>query len=143
MLYKQFKLSSGYEYYLDIVNIRKYRNALATFRSGSLGLEIERGRYLSIPRQERFRNVFAKHKTEDEYHFLFLCDKYKDIRHKFIPTKFYAALNKHTFSILMACKCEKYITALANYVYYAFERRKLMLIKLESGFCIFPSILYH
>ena len=44
VLYKQFKLSFGYEYYLDIVNIRKFRNALATFRSGSLGLEIERGR---------------------------------------------------------------------------------------------------
>ena len=127
MLYKQFKLSFGYEYYLDIVNIRKFRNALATFRSGSLGLEIERGRYLSIPRQERFCKMCANHEIEDEYHFLFLCDKYQDIRHKFIPTKFYTAPNKHKFSILMASKSEKYITALASYVYYAFERRKLIL----------------
>ena len=63
MLYKQFKLSFGYEYYLDIVNIRK---------SGSLDLEIERGRYLSIPRQERFCKICAKHEIETEYHFLIL-----------------------------------------------------------------------
>ena len=60
VLYKQFKqskLSYGFEYYFDIVNIRTFRNALATFKSGSLGLGIERGRYLSIPRQERFCKV--------------------------------------------------------------------------------------
>lgn len=127
MLYKQFKLSFSYEYYLDIVNIRKFRNALVTFRSGSLGLEIERGRYLSIPRQERFCKVCSKQEIEDEYHFLLLCDTYQDILHKFILTKFYVSPNKHELSILRASKCEKYITLLASYVYYAFERRKLML----------------
>ena len=37
VLYKQFKPNFGCEYYLDVVAIRKFRDALATFRSGSLG----------------------------------------------------------------------------------------------------------
>ena len=69
VLYKQFKLSFCYEHYLDIVTVRKFRNALATFRSGRLGIEIERGRYLRIPRHERICKVCPKRKIEDEYHF--------------------------------------------------------------------------
>ena len=64
---------------------------------------------------------------EDEYHFLFLCNAYLDILHKFIPAKFYTAPNRHRFYVLMNTISDKYILALANCVYYAFEKRKLIL----------------
>ena len=129
VLYKQFKPNFGCEYYLDVVTIRKFRNALATFRSGSLGLEIEKGRYPTprIPRHERTCKVCTSQEVEDEYHFLLLCNAYLDIRQKFIPAKFYTAPNKHKFYVLMATRSDKYILALANYVYYAFEKRKRVL----------------
>ena len=127
VLYKQFKLSFCYEHYLDIVTVRKFGNALATFRSGSLGIEIERGRYLRIPRPERICKPCPKREIEDEYHFLFSCSAYHDIRQTFLPAKFYGVPNKHIFFILMASKCEQYIKSLASFVYYAFERRKQLL----------------
>ena len=127
VLYKQFKLSFCYEHYLDIVTVRKFRKTLATFRSGSLGIETERGRYLRIPRHERICKVCPKREIEDEYHFLFSCSACHDIRQTFLPAKVYAVPNKHKFFILMASKCEQYIKSLASFVYYAFKRRKQLL----------------
>ena len=80
-----------------------------------------------IPRHERTCKVCTSQEVEDEYHFLLLCNAYLDIRQKFIPAKFYTAPNKHKFYVLMATRSDKYILALANYVYYAFEKRKRML----------------
>lgn len=97
ILYKQFKTSFGYEFYLDIINLRKYRNALASFRAGAHDLEIEKGRYLKIPKHERLCKLCIEKEIEDEYHFLFICNAYQDIRQKLIPSKFHTHPNKLIF----------------------------------------------
>ena len=68
-LYADFKLSYDHESYLDIVNVRKFRWATASFRTSSYKLELEMGRYIKIPRNER-KCKFCTSVTEDEYHFL-------------------------------------------------------------------------
>ena len=44
----------------------------------------EKGRYLSIPREQRLRN--ACYETEDEVHFLDKCKKYGQIRFQLLNT---------------------------------------------------------
>ena len=73
ILYKDFKLNFTHEYYLDIISVRKFRHALAQIRTGHHPLEIERGRYVNIPREQRLCNVCTSD-IEDEYHFVLRCN---------------------------------------------------------------------
>ena len=52
-MYAEFKRAYIHEPYLNVVTIRKYRRALASFRTSSHRLQVERGRHLNIPRNER------------------------------------------------------------------------------------------
>ena len=48
-----------------------------------LPIEIELGRYLQIPRNERLCKQCTSGTVENEKHFLFHCTRYSDIRHDF------------------------------------------------------------
>ena len=55
--YAGFKHEFEFEKYFDFIGERKYCTALSRFRLPSHNLNIERGRYESIPRDERLCNV--------------------------------------------------------------------------------------
>ena len=79
VLYKDFKLNFSHESYLDIIKIRKYRHVLAQIRTGHQSLEIEKGRYINIPRNQRLCKVCSSN-IEDEYHFVLCYNVYDDLR---------------------------------------------------------------
>ena len=66
---------------LNYVTIRKFRRILAQFRVSAHSLEIERGRYCGIARRDRMCKI-CQSSIEDEYHFDFICDIYKDLKVK-------------------------------------------------------------
>ena len=104
-LYADFKLSYDYESYLYIVNFRKFRRAIASFRTSSHKLEVEMGRYINIPRNKR-KCKFCRSVIEDEYHFLMSCQLYQDLRKTFLPTEYTHVVNLHNFIKLMSTRDE-------------------------------------
>ena len=126
--YKQFKSCFAYERYLDILNIRKFRFIYASFRASSHDLEIERGRYRNIERNQRLCIFCEDNVVEDEFHFLLCCEKYKDLRKLYIPAKYFNYPTRHKFIILMANENKTLIKSVATFLYYAFKRRKEIVI---------------
>ena len=60
---------------------REQRCILAQFRSGTLALKIETGRWQNLPIPERVCSASVEDAVEDEFHFLCIFgNKYKDIR---------------------------------------------------------------
>ena len=68
--------------YVKNVNNRIFRRTLSNFRSGSLKLAIETGRYAKskIPLENRLCIFCDSSHIETETHFLLHCDFYTDIR---------------------------------------------------------------
>ena len=79
--YAFFKISPGYEKYLDQKKCVKMRTALTKFRISNHTLMIEKGRHLSPKMAKELRFCpFCPNKVEDEKHFLLECPTYKYIR---------------------------------------------------------------
>lgn len=124
--YSCFKSSLCHEIYLDCVNIRKYRNALACFRCSSHNLEIEYGRYSNIHRDQRFCKL-CKNVVETEYHFLLKCPFYSNIRKTYLPKKYYENATFNNCIILMRTKNENLLRDIAMYIYFAMQHRNTLL----------------
>ena len=73
--------------YLTMINDQKLRKSLTMYRLSDHSLAIEKGRHRHswLPREERFCQQCSKNEIETEVHFLLHCDKYTDIREKFMP----------------------------------------------------------
>jgi hypothetical protein len=70
-------------YVISFMN-RKHRSYLAQYRCGILPLSIETGRWRNIPLEDRICKVCDSLVVEDEYHFIFHCSLYKNIRDHFL-----------------------------------------------------------
>ena len=76
--YRLFKSEFGTETYLDVINDKKLRKNICCFRISAHRLHIERGRYTGTRLEDR---LCAECKEiEDEFHFMFECQKYKLFR---------------------------------------------------------------
>ena len=78
-----FKSNLSVENYLLLHIPRRLRVALAKFRVGNHDLEIEKGRYVKVPVDERFCKLcltLNENHIEDEYHVLLKCPFYEDLR---------------------------------------------------------------
>lgn len=78
--YVTFKNNIGVEEYVTSNISRKNRSMMAQLRCGTLKLKIEVGRYHRIPVEQRLCEMCNCNQVEDEKHFLFRCELYKDIR---------------------------------------------------------------
>ena len=111
----------------DVLNIRKFRFIYASFRCSSHDLEIEKGHYNNIERNQRLCRICNDNSIEDEYHVLLCCDQYIDLRVTYLPCKYFTNPTQHKFTILMATQNEKLIKSVATYLHYAFKRKKIVL----------------
>ena len=130
--YSHYKTEFNFEKYLEVLDIRKFRFTYTNFRIGSHDLEIERGRYRKIPRENRICRLCNSNTIEDEYHFLLCCDFYNDIRASHIPRKYYTLPNIHKFYILMSSKNENIIRTTATYLLHAFKRRQQIIVHYQN-----------
>ena len=83
--YNSFKTDYKLEPFIYNVKDRKFRSVLAKLRCGILPLCIETGRWKNIPRNERLCKL-CNNTIENEIHFVFFCDKLKNIRDPFFTT---------------------------------------------------------
>ena len=122
--YAGFKHEFKFEKYLDFIGERKYRTALSRFRLSSHNLNIERGRYEGIPRDERLCNVCNMNAVETEYHFLLVCPRYTDLRRKFLKPYFchWPSINK--FNTLLMGSSKPAMIKTAKFIYYASQLRQ-------------------
>lgn len=78
--YALFKHNLNIEPYLNIITESKFRTALCRFRTSSHDLLIESGRYVNQPRNERICTNCNLNFIENEYHFLLICPKFRELR---------------------------------------------------------------
>ena len=123
-MYILFKTSIKYETYLDFVRVKCFRNALIRFRLGITELKTHKNRYISHVAGNNC--PFCKVVEENEYHFLFHCEKYEAVR----PEKF-KNIKRHEenwkFSEIMLCEEPASTKQLAWFVFKAFEIRTKLL----------------
>jgi hypothetical protein len=102
-----YRLFSDFRFqeYLNVLNIKKFRQEFTRLRLSSHKLNIEVGRWHKpnpIPRNERlctFCNCI-----EDEFHFLFECKLYTALRRKYLRPVYWKRPNILKFSNLMNTK---------------------------------------
>ena len=86
-LYCKYKDDKQEELYLSLPIRMRLRRDLARFRTTSHNLEVEMGRHNNVSFEDRLcqlcgrSNIFA---VEDEFHVVFHCKSYNDIRHVYI-----------------------------------------------------------
>ena len=78
--YKLFKTTFGMETYLDAINDKGTIKHLSSFRISAHRLQIERGRYTRPRTRVEDRLCAVCNKIEDEFHFMFECEKYRVYR---------------------------------------------------------------
>ena len=82
--YQVFKVTHQKEKYLDSITIKKFRDALIKLRLGICEIGVNK---IYQPTNTVSQNCpFCKNNLENEYHFLFNCPLYSDVRLKYIPT---------------------------------------------------------
>ena len=100
---------------------RSLRNALIKLRLGVS--QINCHRYKFSPNKTLLNCPFCATEEENEFHILFVCPIYEDLRLNTIPSKFMSKRNKNTLSILIASSSISF----AKFFTYVFSRRKELL----------------
>ena len=113
-----------HQLYLEVVKVKKYRIAMSKLRVSSHRLEIEVGRW-SRPNRTPLdeRKCFRCQKLEDEFHFLFECELYSDLKHRYLKRYFWNRPNILKLKELMSSSNKKIICNLAIFIQKAFDIR--------------------
>ena len=120
MLYRNL-CPFDYKYYLDDVNVAKYRHSFSRLRTSSHWLEIAIGRWqktCKIPVSDRLFKVCNK--LGDEFHFVLKCKLYVEIRRKCIHKYYWQHSSMQKLIDLLACNSLTFRN-LAVFVYKEFE----------------------
>ena len=128
--YSKFKVTPGFEKYLDDLQCVKERIAFTKLRLSNHILMIEKGRHLNIDKSIRFC-PFCPNIVEDEKHFLIVCGKYKHLR---------AELLRHAKVIIPTihnrCNDQKFLnlisdvpTQVSRFIFKSIELREFLLAK--------------
>ena len=121
--YCRYKHEFRCEIYLDIIHEKRFKIALSRFRLSSHQLEIERGRYHDIARDERLCKFCPSKCIENEYHFMLVCPLYQELRRQYLKPYFCSWPTLNKFDRIMSTENKKEILNLAKYVYFATKLR--------------------
>lgn len=114
-----------FQEYLDIITVRKFRTALTKLRVSSHRLEVETGRWArpnSIPFEER--KCKTCNQLEDEFHFLFECSIYTDLRRNHIRRYYINRPSMFKLVELFKTHYKKQLRDLSMYIFKALELRR-------------------
>ena len=114
----------GFQSYLDVVQVKKFRIALSRLRMSSHRLEVEMKRWMRPVRvqyDERKCRVYGL--LEDEFRFLLKCPVYRNLRNMYIKKYYYARPGMFKLMELFLTSNKKDIRNLATYVFKAFDER--------------------
>lgn len=120
--------SFQYQHYLNFVKVRKYRQALSRLRCSSHRLEIESGRWHK-PVRTPIENRKCKqcNTVENEFHLLFECPLYNELRSQYLDSYFYVHPNQFKLKQLFQSTQVKQVIDLSIFMYKAFALRNSVL----------------
>ena len=78
--YNLYKADLSQEEYLNFDIPKYHRSIFAQFRAGILPLNVETGRFNSVPLEDRKCTLCDLDDVEDEFHLLIMCNKYNELR---------------------------------------------------------------
>ena len=117
--YSMIKHNFQFEEYLDKIINSKYRKALTRFRISAHKLRIETGRHDNTPRENRICEQCNTNTIENEYHFLLVCPRYRELRIKYIKRYFFSWPTTNKFETLLLSSNTKTISNVAKFIYHA------------------------
>jgi hypothetical protein len=120
-IYSRYNKTFNFEEYFSFVKNEKLRKIFTRFRLSSHTLNIETGRYQRLERNERTCKLCPQNVLESEYHFLLCCNRYTDLRRKYIGITSWPSLNK--FIAILSSKNKRRIISLCKYLDEAFQVR--------------------
>ena len=115
------------EQYLNSQLDNKFKYSLTRFRTSSHDLEIEKGRYNRIRREDRLCKLCNLNQIETEYHFLLICPFYRDLRLQYIKRYYQTWPNLKKFENLMISKNKQTIINLSKYLFFSMKARSIFL----------------
>ena len=116
----------GYKSYLNILRIQKYRHTLTRFRHSAHRLAIETGRWhkpYKIPWPDKKCQICDI--LEDEFHILFECTVFTELRKQYIKPYFWKRPNIIKFIELLCSENKTSVTNLSMCICKSFESRDI------------------
>ncbi len=120
VLYKSIKTDFEMESYLSSNFSVKFISCL---RFGVLKLNVEKGRYINLPREQRICMCCNMFCIENEYHFIMICPAYRQLRLKYLPRYYCSWPNKNKFMSLMKCTRRSTVYNFVNFLKNAWKLR--------------------
>ena len=90
------------------------RSQLAALRLSAHNLEIERGRHLDVPRENRKCRLCSMEMVESEYHFILVCPLYSELRRAFLTRSAWPSVAK--FINIMSSDSTRFLIKLARFI---------------------------
>ena len=124
-LYTHLNTNFSFQDYLSILYSFKLRSCITRMRISAHNLFIESQRYgrNRKDRCERKCVLCSKNDIEDEYHFILICDRYNDIREKFISNFYFKRPSVVKLLSLLNSTKKSILVNLGKYISIATERR--------------------
>ena len=113
--YSLYKTEFSFEEYLNILPRNKYL-PLIKYRTANHYLPIETLRWQSIDVSERKCRLCNAHDIGDEFHYLFVCENFKDVRHQYINTYYFKHPNILKYKELLSSKSPLKLSKLSKFV---------------------------
>ena len=113
--YSLYKSEFSLEEYLNILPRNKYL-PLIKYRTANHYLPIETLRWQSIDVSERKCRLCNAQDIGDEFHYLFVCENFKDVRHQYINTYYFKHPNILKYKELLSSKSPLKLSKLSKFV---------------------------
>ena len=140
--YSTFQTDISRSKYLDLIKNERHRQAVAKLRTSNhkLSIETDRDHLPKIPENLRICQLCSSNKVENEIHFLFECNLYKNLRQHFLQdveakcSKF-VDFNKSEKVIFLFNNVDPYVCKILGYYMsiWAFQLREFYSIKQKHG----------
>eukprot|EP00916_Digyalum_oweni_P018122 GHVL01030444.1.p1 GENE.GHVL01030444.1~~GHVL01030444.1.p1 ORF type:complete len:236 (+),score=13.61 GHVL01030444.1:277-984(+) len=102
----------------DLVTHLPYQQCVSMmkFRTLNNNLPVQKERYLNIPRSERTCIKCVSQDIGDEFHYLFVCDFFKEERAELLPPYYWKKPNALKFKKLFATKKKKLLKNILDFI---------------------------
>ena len=135
LFYHDYCLSSERAHYVDKLESLHDRSNLSKIRLSAHTLEIEKGRYVKINKEDRLCKICLNGSIEDENHFIWHCSKYKTEREIFkSKLSTFPSFNKIMQSNdivlkkLLKSNCKSSLKLFSSFIFQITEIRKKSLV---------------
>ena len=113
--YRMYKCDLQIEQYLLLLPPAQSRE-LIKFRLGNNRLPVITGQWESIPRENRTCPLCNNNSVADEYHYLFMCQSFREKRKQYLPVSKFTRPNCHKYKSLMGTTDKQILKNLSKFL---------------------------